>query len=201
MLVAGDESQEIAVQFAKTVGQLVFVLLALSSLSRAAEPLKSSIQPGERIKSIFEPLNINGEHAGEPYCLVCENGLSPVAMLFARDLDDQLVKLLVKIDAATAEHQKESMGSFVVFLSNKPELPKALEQLAKKQKFKHLILATFEPTGPEGFAVADDAALTVVLYNDHIVRANHAFRKGDLTDKSAEKVMADLPKIFDESKR
>ena len=188
-------------QLAKNVGQLLFFVLALSSWSPAAEPLRSSIQPGERIKSIFEPLNINGEHAGEPHCLVCENGLSPVAMLFAREPSEQLVKLLVKIDAATAEHQKESMGSFVVFLSDQPELQKTLEQLAKKQKFKHLILATFEPAGPEGFAVAQDATLTVVLYNDHIVRANHAFRKGELTDKSAEKVLADLPKIFEESKR
>jgi hypothetical protein len=188
-------------QLVKQVSRILLVAFGLASLSLAAEPLKSSIQPGERIKTIFEPLNINGEHAGEPHCLVCENGLSPVAMLFAREPSEQLVKLLVKIDAATAEHQKQSMGSFVVFLSDKPELQKALEQLAKKQKFKHLILATFEPAGPEGFAVAEDAALTVVLYNDHIVRANHAFRKGELTDKSAEKVLADLPKIFEESKR
>ncbi|MBC7854509.1 MAG: hypothetical protein IAF94_13830, partial [Pirellulaceae bacterium] len=90
------------------------MLAGVAEKCLSAEPLKSSLQPGEKITTIFEPLNVTGEHAGEPYCLVCENGRAPVAMLFARDLDEPLMKLLVKIDAATAERQKESMGSFVV---------------------------------------------------------------------------------------
>jgi hypothetical protein len=50
-----------------------------------------------------------------------------------------LLKLLVKIDGATSEHQKEGMGSFVVFLSDAQELPGELESAAKKHKFKHLV--------------------------------------------------------------
>ena len=172
-------------------------LLFLATSLTAAEPLKSSIQPGEKITTIFEPLNINGEYAGEPHCLVCENGASPVAMLFARDLDEPLLKLLVRIDAATTKHQKQGMGSFVVFLSDAPELPKKLEAAAKKHKFKHLVLSTFEPAGPEGFEVAKDAAVTVVLYSEHVVRANHAFRKGELTDQEIERVLGNVPKILD----
>lgn len=175
---------------------LVVAVLALAS-SQAAEPLKSSIQPGEKIATIFEPLNITGPHAGEPHCLVCENGRSPVAMLFARDLDDRLLKLLVKIDAATEKHQKEGMGSFVVFLNEDAELPKRLEDAAKTHKFKHLVLSTFEPAGPEGFDVAKEAAVTVVLYSEHVVRANHAYRQGELTEKEIEKVLGNIPKILD----
>ena len=55
-------------------------ILGVVAASTAAEPLKSSIQPGEKIATIFEPLNITGEHAGELHCLVCENGRAPVAM-------------------------------------------------------------------------------------------------------------------------
>ncbi len=178
--------------------RLLFLPLACAAaVSLAAEPLKSSIQPGEKITTIFEPLNITGAHAGEPHCLVCENGAAPVAMLFARDLDEQLLKLLVKVDAATTKHQKEGMGSFVVFLSDSPEIPKKLEEAAKKHKFKHLVLSTFEPAGPDGFEVSKDAAVTVVLYSEHTVRANHAFRKGELTDKEIEKVLGNVPKIFE----
>ena len=172
-------------------------LVFLAARSTAAEPLKSSIQTGEKITTIFEPLNITGEHAGEPHCLVCENGRSPVAMLFARDLDEPLMKLLAKIDAVTAKHQKEGMGSFVVFLSDQPELPKKLEAAAKKLKLKHLILSTFEPAGPEGFEVSKEAAVTVVLYSEHVVRANHAFRKGELSDKEIEKVLGNVPRILE----
>ncbi|MFN0021144.1 MAG: hypothetical protein ACKVP0_23095 [Pirellulaceae bacterium] len=180
-----------------TYSLLCLTLVCAITVSLGAEPLKSSIQPGEKITTIFEPLNINGEHAGEPHCLVCENGASPVAMLFARDLDEPLLKLLVKIDAATAKHQKEGMGSFVVFLSDSPELPKKLEVAAKKHKFKHLVLSTFEPAGPEGFEVSKEAAVTVVLYSEHTVRANHAFRKGELTDQEIERVLGNVPKILD----
>ena len=176
---------------------LLWFTLCVSAAALAAEPLKSSIQPGEKIATIFEPLNVTGDHAGEQHCLVCEMGRSPVAMLFARDLDEPLLKLLAKIDAATAEHQKEGMGSFVVFLNDQPELPKKLEDAAKKLKLKHLILATYAPAGPEGFDVAKDAAITVVLYSEHLVKANHAFRKGELTDKETEKVLSSLPKIFE----
>jgi hypothetical protein len=175
----------------------ILLVVGVAAALIAAEPLKSSIQPGEKIATIFEPLNITGEHAGELHCLVCENGRAPVAMLFARDLDEPLLKLLVKIDTATEKHQKEGMGSFAVFLSDQPELPNKLEVAAKKHKLKHIVLSTFEPAGPEGFEVSKDAAVKVVLYSEHTVRANHAFRRGELTDKEIEKVLGNVPKIFD----
>lgn len=180
------------------VNSISLTLFFFAATSLAAEPQKSSIQPGEKIATIFEPLNVTGEHAGELHCLVCEMGRAPVAMLFARELDESLLKLLAKMDAATAEHQKEGMGSFVVFLSDQPELPKMLEAAAKKLKLKHLVLATYDPAGPEGFEVAKDAAVTVVLYTEHLVKANHAFRKGELTDKEIEKVLGSVPKILEQ---
>jgi hypothetical protein len=35
-----------------------------------------------------------------------------------------------------------------------------------------------------------------VLYREHEVKANHAFRKGELTAAAAEKILSDLPKIL-----
>lgn len=164
--------------------------------SSAAEPVKSGLQAGEKITTIFEPLNVTGPHAGEPYCLICENGLSPVAMLFAREVNEPLLKLLGQLDAATAKNRDKEMGSFVVFLSEKEGLREQLAAAAKQRGFKHLVVAIDAPAGPEGFKVAADADLTVVLYREHDVKANYAFRKGELTAAAGEKVLADLPKIF-----
>ena len=164
----------------------------------AAEPLKSGLQVGEKITNIFEPLNVNGPFAGERYCLVCENGFNPVAMIFAREVNEPLVKLLAKIDKATEKNRDVQMGSFVVFLSEKEGLKEELENVAKKQGLKHVILSTFDPTGPEDFNVAKDSDVTVVLYREHAVKANHAFRKGELNDKAVEKIVGDLPKIVGE---
>ena len=67
---------------------------------------------------------------------------------------------------------------------------------AQKRNFKHVVLSIDAPAGPEGFKVAADADLTVVLYKEHDVKANHAFRKGELTAAACAKIIADLPKIL-----
>ena len=162
----------------------------------AAEPVRSGLQKGEMITAIFEPLNVTGEHAGGPHCLVCENGLNPVAMVFAREPSERLTKLLAKIDATTVQNKALQMGSFAVFLNDRETLQQELEDTAKKQSLQQIVLSTMEPAGPEGFEVAKDADVTVVLYRDFAVQANHAFRAGELTDAAIDKIVADLPKIL-----
>jgi hypothetical protein len=166
------------------------------SMVLTAEPLKSGLQPGEKITTIFEPLNITGEHSGEPYCLICENGLAPVAMLFAREVNEPLLKLIARLDEATAKNRSLEMGSFVVFLNEKQRLPEQLAAAAKKRGLQRIVLSTYDQAGPDGFGVSPDADLTVVLYREHEVKANHAFRRGELTDAATEKILADLPKIL-----
>jgi hypothetical protein len=171
-------------------------LLTLALPLAAQTPLKSGLQPGEKIEDIFEPLNVNGEHAGELHCLVCENGLNPVAMIFARDVSEPLVSLIKKLDAEVEKHRKFDMGCFVVFLGDQEKLQPKLTEVARKQQLKHVILAIDAPAGPEGFKVAKEADVTVVLYERHTVAANHAFAKDKLTDKAVETILADVPKIL-----
>jgi hypothetical protein len=184
------------------MGRSIFVLVGLFAVgiwlmaAGAAEPVRSGLQPGEKITTIFEAVNVTGEHAGEPYCLICENGLAPVAMLFAREVNEPLLKLIGKLDEATEKNLSQEMGSFVVFLSEKEGLREQLAAAAKKQGLKRTVLSTYAATGPEGFNVSADADLTVVLYREHEVKANHAFRRGELTDVASEKILADLPKIL-----
>jgi len=175
---------------------VAFALSVAVANTRAAEPVKSGLQRGDKITTIFEPLNVTGEHAGEPYCLICENGLAPVAMLFAREVNEPLLNLLGKLDQATDKHRDQEMGSFVVFLSDDDGLPKRLAEVAKQRGLKRVVLSTFEPAGPERFKVAADADLTVVLYREHEVKANFAFRKGELTEADGDSVLAALPKIL-----
>jgi hypothetical protein len=167
-------------------------------MALAAEPVKSGLQAGEAVTSIFEPLNVNGEYAGEQYCLVCENGANPVAMIFAREASEPLVRLIARLDAATAKHRDQDMGSFVVFLSDQEGLSQRLKEIARKQSLKHLVLSIHDPTPPDGFEVSSEADVTVVLYREFKVLANHAFRKGELSDAAAEKILADVPKILAE---
>ena len=174
---------------------LATVALVLGVAS-AAGP-KSGPQVGETVVP-FHPLNCTGEHAGEKYCLICQNGVSPVAMIFARQVTPELTRLIKRIDEATDKNQDRSMGSFVVLLNDSDTLEKELKELAKKEKLQHCILAIDNPEGPDAYKIAADAEVTVVLYVNHTVKANHTFKKGGLNDKSIDAVVADLAKILPE---
>jgi hypothetical protein len=179
---------------------VLLLIVAGTSMLAAEEPLRSSLQVGEKIFATFEPLNVTGPHAGEPHCLVCENGLNPVAMVFARAPSEPLLRLLARLDAAVGKHEQAQLGSFAVFLSDREGLAEQLAQAADKNKLKRLVLSIDQPAGPEGFRVAPEAEVTVVLYNKYDVLANHAFRKGELNDRAIERVLGDLPKILPEKK-
>lgn len=170
--------------------------IALSASAFSGETLKSGPQPGEELPSSFEPLVVSGPNAGRNHCLVCENGLNPVAMVFAREPSAALIKLLSKFEATCDKHQSSGLGSFAVFLSKDESLDKKLEAAARKNRFEHVVLSIDEPEGPAGYKVSADADVTVVLYDKHKVEANHAFRAGALNDETIEKIMADLGKML-----
>jgi hypothetical protein len=180
--------------------RIVLALLLAAGLlvggAVADESLKSGPQVGKKVPGPFHPLNVTGEKAGEKFCLYCKNGEHPVAMIFARNVSAPLTELIKKVDACTAKHSKCEMGSFVVFLSDSEGLEKTLKGLADKEKIKTTILAIDNPAGPKGYQVSNNAEVTVVLYTDRTVKANHSFKKGELKKKDIEAIVADIKKIL-----
>jgi hypothetical protein len=169
---------------------------AVLALPVSAGELKSGPQAGEKVPGPFHPVNVTGEHKGEKFCLFCVNGENPVAMVFARESSPELTKLIKKLDEATAKNKEASMGSFVVFLSDKDGLDKELAATAEKNKIEKTVLSIDNPAGPKGYEVAKDADVTVVLYVDRKVKANHAFKKGELKDADIDTIVKDIPKIL-----
>jgi hypothetical protein len=117
-------------------------------------------------------------------------------MIFAREISAPLTSLVKQIDAATVANRKDKMGSFVVFLSDDPALEKKLKALAEQEKIKKTLLTLYEAAGPEDYHVAKEAEVTVVLYVENTVKANYAFRKGELQDKQIAQIVKDLSKIL-----
>ena len=117
-------------------------------------------------------------------------------MIFAREVSDSLTSLVKKIDAETAKNGKAKMGSFVVFLSDDEKLGDAVKALAAKEGIKNCILSIDNPAGPNGYEVAKDADVTVVLYSKQKVAANHSFKKGQLNSAAIDRIVADVPKIL-----
>ena len=122
-------------------------------------------------------------------------------MIFAREVSDSLTSLVKQIDAATAKNSSCHLGSFVVFCNDDEKLEGKLKDLAKKENLEHIVLTIDNPQGPQRYKVAKDADVTVVLYDRHKVKANYAFKKGELHDEDVSKIVADVTKILpDKSK-
>ena len=171
------------------------VVVALGTVAFAAD-LKSGPQAGEKVPGPFHPLNINGEDAGKKACLYCKAGDSPVVAIFARSSDDAtLQKLIAAVETATAKNAKAELNSFVVFCSDSDKLETKLKDLAEKAKLKNVVLSIESAEGPEKYNISKDADVTVVLYKERTVVANHTFGKGKLTEKDVEKVTADIAKL------
>jgi hypothetical protein len=177
------------------VTALVAALLLCGGIALAAA-VKSGPQVSQKVPGPFEPLNINGDNAGKENCLYCEFSTHPVAMVFAREVTPAVTDLVKKLDAATAKNSDAEMCSCVIFCSDDKAMPKQLEKLVKDAGVKKTILAVEKAAGPEEYAVNKEAEVTVVLYKQHIVKANFAYGKGAFTEKEADKVVAALPTIL-----
>jgi hypothetical protein len=171
------------------------VAIMLTAPVLAAGTAKSGPQVGTKVPGPFEPLNVTGPDAGKKACLYCRNGTRPVVMIFAREMTPQLLDLLKRVDVATAAQGDGSLGSCAIFCNDAEGVPAQLAQLAKQNNLNHIILATFAATGPPRYQIAADADVAVLLYTHCTVKANHSFKKGELTGASIETIIADLPLI------
>lgn len=182
------------------------VLLAVTSLAPARqEDLKSGPQPGEMLPGAFHPYNVTGNFPDRPHCLVCEYGLLPVAMVFARELpapDGPLVKLLQGLDNACVRSKGGELHAFAVFLNDDSQdvdarrpLVKRLRDLAEAAKLQKLVLALDTAEGPKDYKLNKEADVTVVIYAKQKVEANFAFRKDALSDEAIKNVVAAAEKL------
>jgi hypothetical protein len=123
------------------------------------------------------------------------NGNKPVVMVFAREISDPLTSLVKKVEESTGKNR--NLASFVVFCSDDESLKGKLEDFSKKESLKKVALTIDNPSGPRGYKIAKEADVTVVLYVNKRVKANHAFKKGEFKAEDVEKVLGDLPKILE----
>lgn len=159
------------------------------------KPVKSGPQAGEELAGPFHPLNVNGKAAGKKFCLYCSNGDRPVAMIFARTPSKEVATLVKKLDATCEKSKEAKLGSFVVFCSNEDGLEEQLKKMAKEADLKNVVLSIDNPAGPDGYKVAKEADVTVVLYVERKAKANFTFEKGKLTEKDIESIIEAAGKL------
>jgi hypothetical protein len=194
------------------------ILLLVGPLGAADEP-KSGPQTGASIPGPLQSLNVTGDRANKFHCLVCQYGLGPAVLIFAREApkeDSPFATLVKKLDAIAQKYADYRVGTSIIILTDTKDaelagLEKQLKELAEKLEIKQLVFSVISTNselkefGPaqenlKTYAISPDADLTVLIYRRHKVTANYAFGKDKLTDKDVDAILADVTKILPQKK-
>ena len=105
-----------------------------------------------------------------------------------------MTSLVKKLDAEVEKNKDAKLHATVVMLSDDEALEKKLKELG--EKYKNVSFGIDNIAGPKGWEVAKEADVTVVMYTGNNVKANHAFKKGELKDSDVGKIAGDVEKIL-----
>lgn len=160
--------------------------------------IKSGLQPGEKTIA-FHVQDVTGPRAGKTLCYACAFGKHSVINIQAKKLNDKVLALIKQLDSLVAPAGKikgDSKHAFVVYLTEDPEAAeKELTAIAKKLELKNIPLTIYdELSGPRPYKLSTDAELTVMMWEDAKVTANHAFSAGGMKKGDVKVVMASAKK-------
>lgn len=172
------------------VGQAIVFAIA-----QAGEPCVSGPQIGQR-PGPYSFLVATGPERGQPTCYVCETAEKPGVIVFARSVSDPLAKLMLACDEAVAARPKDAMRAWMTVLGEKTIGLDDLAKWATKAGLKSVPVGVFDdPVGPPSYKLADDADVTVIVFENRKVAANFAFRKGELDDAAVKLVSEHFARI------
>lgn len=103
--------------------------------------------------------------------------------------------MVKQIDKKIGENKK--LKSFVVILTKEGDKTKGdLEKMAADAGISHVPLTMHQdPAGPPDYEIAKNADFTVLIWERHKVKANHAYQ-GDLTEADISTIMGDVSKVL-----
>ncbi len=180
----------------KLIAFSVAAVLAATSVVSAGD-VESGLDPGSFVGA-FNVRDITGPSKGKSLCYRCQYGGRPVVSIFARDVNDELVDLIKKVDKKVGENKDKQLKAFVVLLTDDPDQAASkLEKVASTAKVKNVPLTVFDgQTGPPSYKITKDADVNVMMWVGGKVKVNEAFAKGKLTKKSVAGVVKQSDKIL-----
>jgi cyanophycinase len=192
----------------------LFVSLPLCGM----EPLPHKYKIGEKLSPHLYEYRVTGNSAGKTGSLTFTYFPQPVVVIYSREMNDSVVRLLKKVDEKTGQYRTkplppnpQRLGSYLVHVCDSQDREKDWKALAEKEKITHTVLAmmvinkdTLAEEAKKGGSTRLDlqaklgeAETTVLLTAPRgIVKAGYAYRKGELTDKEIDRILADVTKIL-----
>lgn len=197
---------------------LVALLLAVppSNAADDDEPKATFPAKGADIPGPFHVLNITGPRKGRYHCLVCRNGLNPVACIFVRprpegdekladwlkkafDEKAPLTELIKKLDGVADKNPDAFLGVFVVFLGEKEDdqvpIINKMEEAAKTLDLKQVVFGVGTEEDPKDWEFKKDFETAVLLYRSYKVEDYQTFAPDKLTNKAVDAIVTDFDKM------
>lgn len=170
-------------------------VFAVAGLAVAAE---KSLSVGDKVPA-FLVRDVTGPEKGKTLCYRCKFGDRPTVTVFTRDVNENIVSLVKKIDAQVASNKDKKMASFLVVLTNDADAAEAkLAEIAKKEKIENVPLTIIEgEAGPEGYGIQQEHETTVMMWVDGAVKVNEGYPKGKLTAKVVDQLAGETKKILE----
>jgi hypothetical protein len=180
------------------IGLTFGLLIGGSALTAGQDGLKSGPQVGAIPPGPFHSLVAHSEEpglAGKKTDFFEMYGGDPVVLIFARQMTKPLTRLVKQLDVEVARRTPAKLRAVVVILADDNALEKNLKDFGEKQAIKHVNLAIMAPDGPKNYKLSREAEITVVMYRNRKVEANHAFKRGELNGDAIDRILADVPKV------
>lgn len=194
---------------------LGWVTVALG-VGTASAALTSGPQVGQRPLPFTSNL-VTGPYRGKQHCYVCEMKDELAVLVFARKLDDPTARLLTELRDALRENQKTRAGAgakesqdakpaklfgWLVFLADESTasetaLERQAQQFAAANGASAVPISVLgDPAGPPGYQIAQDAAVTLIIFRNGKTLHNRAYTAKEWTKGAAEKALRELPKLL-----
>ncbi|OYP35936.1 hypothetical protein [Rhodopirellula sp. MGV] len=176
--------------------------LALFTVSAVhAEESDTCLKSGDSIGAFYVVKVAGAEddqvEKGEKLCYRCRYGQRPMVMVFARETEGNVGKLVQEIDAAVAANEEAQLKGLVTMLGkDESKLKSSANKFASKTGAKNIpfVVATDHEAGPSSYKIAEDAAVTVVVAANSEVVASHSFKTADQVDVAA--IMGEVKKAL-----
>lgn len=117
-----------------------------------------------------------------------------------RKADANLASLATELDKKIAANSDKKLSSFVNLLGKDPgALKSQAKDFATKNKLENVAIVVPEENenGPADYQINPAADVTVLIYRNGKVAANHAVSAGKLDKAEVDKILADTKKILE----
>jgi hypothetical protein len=206
-------------------GAAAWILAATIGISGVVaddESFKSGPPAGKELPGPIQAWMILGKRVNRYHCPVCEYGLNPAVLIFAREVeeaDKPIGQLLKKIDASITAHPDARMGCTLVYLEDggfrevvdneaenlakqladaakiRDEVQDKLLKLAADAELKNVQMGLFAKEGPKNYELAEMAQYTILVCNRQQVLANYAFAADHLTEKDVDRIAGEVERL------